>query len=83
MRSGLDDPQFWKWRADAARMLADEINDDQGKASMLRIAEEYQSLAARCISNSSIPCSEVASDSAEIVELPSDKGKHRSLAKAS
>lgn len=47
--SALDDPQFWKWRAEAAELLADEMNDEQGKAAMLRIAKEYHALAAQCV----------------------------------
>ena len=47
--SGLDDPQFWTWRAQAAEMLASEINEEYGKAAMLRIAKEYHSLAAHCV----------------------------------
>jgi len=47
--AGLDDPEFWRLRAEAARMLAEEMKDDAAKATMLRIAENYDSLTAHAI----------------------------------
>ncbi len=61
MLTGLDDPRFWELRAEAARMLATEMTDDFGKATMLRIAENYDSLAAHALlkaKTASAPASE-------------------------
>ena len=49
MLTGLNDPRFWELRAEAARMLATEMSDDFGKATMVRIAESYDSLAAHAL----------------------------------
>jgi hypothetical protein len=46
MTTGLGDPWFWELRAGAARTLAEEMKDETAKATMLRIAENYDSLAA-------------------------------------
>ena len=45
MTTGLGDPWFWELRAGAARMLAEEMKDETAKATMLRIAENYDGLA--------------------------------------
>jgi len=61
MLTGLDDPRFWELRAEAARMLATEMSDDFGKATMLRIAEHFDSLAAHTLlkaKSASAPASE-------------------------
>jgi len=61
MLTGLDDPSFWELRAEAARMLATEMPDEFGKATMLRIAECYESLAAHALlkaKTASAPASE-------------------------
>jgi hypothetical protein len=50
MPSTLNDPEFWQWRANAARMLAEEFEDDEDKAAMLRVASEYDNLAVRHLS---------------------------------
>jgi hypothetical protein len=49
MLTGLDDPSFWQMRAEAARMLAEELKDKTAKAIVLRIAESYESLAAHAV----------------------------------
>ena len=47
--TSLDDPRFWELRAEAARMLAQEMNDETAKATMLQIASGYDSLAAHAV----------------------------------
>jgi hypothetical protein len=38
----LDDPQYWRDRAEEARMHADEMKDPETKHMMLRIAESHE-----------------------------------------
>jgi aromatic ring-opening dioxygenase catalytic subunit (LigB family) len=41
------DAQHWRDRAEEARRLAEQMNDDVSKEMMYRIAEDYERLAAR------------------------------------
>jgi hypothetical protein len=41
----LDDPEFWRFRAEEVRTIADDIEHDEPKAMMLRIAEDYDKIA--------------------------------------
>jgi hypothetical protein len=47
----LDDPSFWSSRAEEVRVIAEEVKDDGRRALMLRIAEDYDLLAALTKSN--------------------------------
>jgi DNA-binding ferritin-like protein len=38
----LDDPQYWRDRAEEARMQADKMKDPETKHIMLRIAEGHE-----------------------------------------
>jgi len=42
----VDDPSFWSSRAEEVRVIAEEVKDDGRRALMLRIAEDYDLLAA-------------------------------------
>jgi hypothetical protein len=42
-----DNPEHWRSRAEEARSVAEQLDDDQARQSMLRIAEEYERLALR------------------------------------
>jgi hypothetical protein len=43
----LNDPQRWRDRADEMRSLASEINDQESRRIMLRLANDYELLARR------------------------------------
>jgi hypothetical protein len=45
--SFINDPNHWRDRAEEARTLAQQMNDEDTKAAMLRIAKDYERLAAR------------------------------------
>jgi len=38
----LDDPQYWRDRAEEARALADQMKDAETKHIMLRVAEGHE-----------------------------------------
>jgi hypothetical protein len=44
-RKLIDDPEFWRSRAEIARAMAQEMKDRHSKAIMDRIAADYESLA--------------------------------------
>jgi hypothetical protein len=41
----LEDPLYWRARAEEARTEADQLTDVSAKVTMLRIAEDYDRLA--------------------------------------
>ena len=41
----VDDPEFWRFRAEAVRSIADDMKVDEAKAIMARIAVDYESIA--------------------------------------
>lgn len=45
--SFINDPEHWRNRAEEARTLADQMNEEPSKQMMLRIAAEYDRLAER------------------------------------
>jgi len=45
--SFLDDPRHWRMRGEEARSLAEDMRDQDAKAMMLRIAEDYENIASR------------------------------------
>jgi DNA-binding ferritin-like protein len=45
--SFINEPQHWRNRAEEARKLADEMNDETSRQMMLQIAEDYERLAER------------------------------------
>jgi DNA-binding ferritin-like protein len=42
----LDNPGHWQERAEEARSIAEQMSDPDSKQMMLRIAEDYEQLAA-------------------------------------
>ena len=47
LASFINDPEHWLERAEQMRTLADELDDEQVKETMLRIANDYGRLAKR------------------------------------
>jgi hypothetical protein len=45
--SFINDPQHWRDRAEEMRTLAQSVNDEASKQTMLRIADDYDRLALR------------------------------------
>ena len=45
----FNDPRHWHDRAEEARILAEQMSDDLSMKMMLRIAEDYDKLAARAL----------------------------------
>jgi hypothetical protein len=43
----VNDPEHWRRRAEAMRVLAEDMKDDESKATMLRIVADYEKLALR------------------------------------
>jgi hypothetical protein len=41
----VDDPGFWRFRADNARQMAQDMKQAEAKAIVLKIAEEYELVA--------------------------------------
>ena len=41
----LTNPEFWRFRAEEARSIADNMHHEQPKAVMVRIAEDYERIA--------------------------------------
>jgi hypothetical protein len=46
-RSYLDDPNHWRYRADEARLMADNMADPESKRMMMEVATGYERLAER------------------------------------
>ena len=45
--SFINDPKHWRQRAEEALTVADQMNDLQAKAMMIRISYDYERLAKR------------------------------------
>jgi hypothetical protein len=43
----LNDSEHWRARAEESRILAEQISDETSKKMMLKIADDYEKLAAR------------------------------------
>ena len=43
----FNDPQHWHQRAEEMRVLAEQMNDEVARNTMLRIADDYDKLAVR------------------------------------
>jgi hypothetical protein len=42
----MNDPEHWKLRALEARLAARHLDDPEAKAAMIKVAEEYERVAA-------------------------------------
>ena len=49
MTSLLNNPAHWQLRAEETRLLAGQLLDPESKATILKIAEEYERLARRAL----------------------------------
>jgi hypothetical protein len=45
----LNNPAHWQLRADETRLLADHLIDPEARATILKIADEYDRLAGRAL----------------------------------
>ena len=45
----LNDPEHWRQRAQESRVLAEQMSDETSKKMMLKIADDYEKLAARAV----------------------------------
>ena len=43
-----DNPEFWRFRAEEARALADQTDIAEAKAIMAKIADQYEQIAKFC-----------------------------------
>jgi hypothetical protein len=43
----FDDPQYWRQRAEEARVLAEQMINELHKEMMLRVADNYDQLAVK------------------------------------
>jgi hypothetical protein len=43
----INDPKHWRERAEGARTLADQMEDQDARRKMLRVADGYEELARR------------------------------------
>ena len=44
-RNLVDDPEFWRSRAEEVRVIAEDLKDADAKTIMNRIADDYERLA--------------------------------------
>jgi hypothetical protein len=45
MPAQTDNPEFWRFRAEEVRTIADDMKHAEPKAIMMRIAEDYDRIA--------------------------------------
>ena len=41
----LENPEFWRFRAEEVRTIAEDMRDGEPKRIMLRIAQDYEKIA--------------------------------------
>ncbi len=46
-RAFINDPEYWQGRAEETRNIAENMTDPVSKAMMLKIADDYDTLAGR------------------------------------
>jgi hypothetical protein len=48
-RSHLDDPQYWRDRAEEIRTIAERMTNEQARQSLFGIVRDYEALAERAV----------------------------------
>jgi hypothetical protein len=43
----INDPAYWRSRAEEARTIAEQMTDSDAVSTMLKVAEQYQELAQK------------------------------------
>jgi hypothetical protein len=53
--ANINDFKHWRDRAEEVRLVAESVNDAESRTALLRIAEDYEKLAARAEERSKRP----------------------------
>jgi hypothetical protein len=72
-RKLIDDPEFWRSRAEEVRVIADDLKEAEARAIMDRIANDYERLAIRAEHRRMRR--RMSSDTLAMAELQGERGR--------